>query len=110
MLQLHRLAGLQDLVDLRSNQRGPLDLGAEPLPPAERDLKREMFRLVGDQGLGVMVYSPLAIVWVLSHPVVTVAITGGDTIAHLDNCLGSVGWTPANTVRQKLDAVSTPLW
>ena len=133
-----------------------------------RDLEREMFGLVRDQGLGVMVYSPLAIgllsgiyspggpapsgtlwatagyrerfpgvmegysgevvstvidlakelgrtpaqlaiAWVLSHPEVTVAITGGDTIAHLDDSLGSVGWTLDDSVRQKLDAVSAPV-
>ena len=133
-----------------------------------RDLEREMFGLVRDQGLGVMVYSPLAIgllsgvyspgrpapsgslwatagyrerfrgvmegnsgevvstvigmakelgrtpaqlatAWILSHPEVTVAITGGDTIAHLDDSLGSVGWTLDDSVRQKLDAVSAPV-
>lgn len=133
-----------------------------------RDLEREMFGLVRDQGLGVMVYSPLAIgllsgiytpgrpapsgslwttagyrerfsavmegnsgevvstvidlakelgktpaqlaiAWVLSHSEVTVAITGGDTIAHLDDSLGSVGWTLDDSVRQKLDAVSAPV-
>ena len=130
-----------------------------------RDLEREMFGLVRDQGLGVMVYSPLAIgflsgiyspdrpapsgslwatagyrgrfsaamqgasgevvstvidlarelgktpaqlaiAWVLSHPEVTVAITGGDTIAHLDDSLGSVGWTLDDSVRLKLDTLS----
>ena len=46
---------------------------------------------------------------ILSHPEVTVAITGGDTIAHLDDSLGSVGWTLDDSVRQKLDAVSAPV-
>lgn len=132
-----------------------------------RDLEREMFGLVRDQGLGVMVYSPLAIgllsgiyspgrpapseslwatvayrnrypgvmegasgevistvidlanelgrtpaqlaiAWVLSHPEVTVAITGGDTIDHLDDSLGSVGWTLDDSVRRRLDTVSSP--
>ncbi|MDE2927558.1 MAG: aldo/keto reductase [Acidobacteriota bacterium] len=132
-----------------------------------RDLEREMFGLVRDQGLGVMVYSPLAIgllsgiyspdrpppseslwatagyrerfsavmqgpsgevvstvielakelgrtpaqlaiAWVLSHSEVTVTITGGDTIDHLDDSLGSVGWTLDDSVRQKLDVVSAP--
>ena len=51
----------------------------------------------------------LAIAWILSHPEVTVAITGGDTIAHLDDSLGSVGWALDDSVRQKLDAVSAPV-
>ena len=130
-----------------------------------RDLEREMFGLVRDQGLGIMAYSPLAvgllsglyspdrppssgslwatpghrkrfsaamqgpsgevvstviefakelgrtpaqlaIAWVLSHPEVTVAITGGDTIDHLDDSLGSVGWALDDSVRQKLDSLS----
>ena len=48
----------------------------------------------------------LAIAWVLSHPEVTVAITGGDTIDHLDDSLRSVGWTLDDSVRQKLDTLS----
>jgi 1-deoxyxylulose-5-phosphate synthase len=48
----------------------------------------------------------LALAWVLSHPEVTVAITGGDTIEHLDNNLGAVGWTLDADVRTELDAVS----
>ena len=129
-----------------------------------RDLEREMFGLVRDQGLGVMAYSPLAVgllsgayapnqpppagslwgkheswrftekmqgatgqvvstvmdlaaelgktpaqlalAWVLSHPEVTVAITGGDTVAHLEDNAGAVGWTLDEAVKEKLDAVS----
>ena len=132
----------------------------------DRHLEREMFALVCDQGLGVMVYSPLAIgllsgtygpdqpppdgslwatfgkeryreatrktaakvittvhelarecgktpaqlalAWVLSHPEVTVAITGGDTIAHIEDNVGALGWTLGPDVRETLDAVSAP--
>ena len=35
----------------------------------------------------------VALAWVLSHPEVTVAITGGDTVAHLEDNIGGVGWT-----------------
>lgn len=51
----------------------------------------------------------LAIAWVLSHPEVTVAITGGDTVEHLENNLGAVGWTLDPAVRQELDSVSSTL-
>ena len=125
-----------------------------------------MFALVRDQGLGVMVYSPLAVgllsgiyspdrpapegtlwatrlrdqfpaavqgaasqvistvikfagelgvtpaqlalAWVLSHPEITVAITGGDTIEHLNDNIGAVGWGLDDSVRETLDAVSEP--
>ena len=131
-----------------------------------RQLEGEMFGLVRDQGLGVMVYSPLAVgllsgvyspdrpapegtlwatrlrdqfpsamegaasqvistviklagelgvtpaqlglAWVLSHPEITVAITGGDTIEHLNDNIGAVGWTLDDSVRETLDAVSDP--
>lgn len=131
-----------------------------------RHLEGEMFGLVRDQGLGVMVYSPLAVgllsgiyppdnpapegtlwatrlrdqfpaavqgaasevistvikfagelgvtpaqlalAWVLSHPEITVAITGGDTIEHLNDNIGAVGWTLDASVRETLDAVSEP--
>ncbi|MCZ6680228.1 MAG: aldo/keto reductase [Candidatus Poribacteria bacterium] len=129
-----------------------------------RSLEGEMFGLVPDQGLGVMVYSPLAVgllsgayspdrpapvgslwatrlraefsqamqgaasevistlielaaklgktpaqlalAWVLSHPEITVAITGGDTVDHINDNIGAVGWTLDDSVREKLDAVS----
>jgi 1-deoxyxylulose-5-phosphate synthase len=51
----------------------------------------------------------LALAWVLSHPEVTVAITGGDTVAHLEDNLGGVGWTLDADVRAELDAVSQSL-
>ena len=50
----------------------------------------------------------LAIAWVLSHPEVTLAITGSDTVEHLDDNLGGVGWTLDESVRQELDAISVP--
>ena len=131
-----------------------------------RSLEKEMFGLVRDQGLGVMVYSPLAVgllsgayvptqpppanslwsrmpdwrysekmqgetgqvistvielaaevgktpaqlalAWVLSQPEVTVAITGGDTIAHLEDNVGAAGWTLNPAIKERLDAVSAP--
>jgi aryl-alcohol dehydrogenase-like predicted oxidoreductase len=35
----------------------------------------------------------VALNWVLSHPEVTTAITGADTIERLDENLGAIGWT-----------------
>jgi aryl-alcohol dehydrogenase-like predicted oxidoreductase len=48
----------------------------------------------------------LALAWVLSHPEVTVAITGGDTVAHLEDNAGAVGWTLDEDVRRELNDVS----
>ena len=50
----------------------------------------------------------LALAWVLSHPEITVAITGGDTIEHLNDNIGAVGWGLDDSVRETLDAVSEP--
>lgn len=132
-----------------------------------RSLEREIFGLVREEGLGVMVYSPLgvgllsganlpgafppealwenrnprlehgksiqesangvissvkqlagemgktpaqlALAWVLSHPEITVAIIGCDTMDQVAENVGALGWTLDESVRDKLDAVSAPL-
>ncbi len=51
----------------------------------------------------------LAIAWVLSHPEVSVAISGADTTEQFDDVLGGVGWTLDPAARQRLDEVSAPL-
>ena len=137
-----------------------------PYSLLNRQLEQEMFGLVRHLGLGVMVYSPLAVgllsgthvpgqaapvdtsastrprellaqamqaaadavvttlhelarelgktpaqlalAWVLSQPEVTIAITGGDTIAHMDDNMGALGWDLDAEARAKLDAVSAP--
>lgn len=48
----------------------------------------------------------LAVAWVVSHPEVTVAISGSDTIEQLDDTLGGVGWELDAAVRDELDEVS----
>ncbi len=48
----------------------------------------------------------LAVAWVLSHPEVTVAISGSDTIEQLDDTLGGVGWELDAVFREELDEVS----
>jgi aryl-alcohol dehydrogenase-like predicted oxidoreductase len=49
----------------------------------------------------------LAVAWVLSHPEVTVAISGSDTIEQLDDTLGGVGWELDAEIREELDEVSS---
>ena len=44
--------------------------------------------------------------WVLSHPEVSVAITGGDTAEHMDDNIGAVGWSITDVERGRLDDVS----
>jgi aryl-alcohol dehydrogenase-like predicted oxidoreductase len=48
----------------------------------------------------------VALAWVLDHPEVTVAITGGDTVEHLNDNLGGVGWKLDPELRKRLDEVS----
>mgnify|MGYP005849867519 CR=1 FL=1 len=48
----------------------------------------------------------VALAWVLSHPEVTCAITGGDTVEHLQDNLGALGWELPAEVRKQLDDVS----
>ena len=48
----------------------------------------------------------VALAWVLDHPEVTCAITGGDTIAHLEDNLGALGWQLDPELRRRLDDAS----
>ncbi len=48
----------------------------------------------------------LAVAWVLSHPEVTVAISGSDTVEQLDDTLGGVGWELDTETREELDTFS----
>ncbi|MEX1018781.1 MAG: aldo/keto reductase [Litorilinea sp.] len=50
----------------------------------------------------------VALAWVLAHPEITCAITGGDTIAHLEDNFGALGWSLDAEHRARLDAVSAP--
>ena len=47
-----------------------------------------------------------AINWVLSHPEVTAAITGGDTVAHMEENAGAAGWSITPEDRSRLDEAS----
>ena len=47
-----------------------------------------------------------AINWVLSHPEVSTAITGGDTPEHMDDNIGAIGWSITFEERERLDEVS----
>ena len=51
----------------------------------------------------------VALAWVLSHPEVAVAITGGDTIEHIEDNIGAVGWELPPEARERLDAVSASM-
>ena len=48
-----------------------------------------------------------AINWVLSHPEVTAAVTGGDTAAHMEENAGAVGWSITPEDRARLDEASS---
>ena len=49
----------------------------------------------------------VAVNWVLSHPEITVAISGSDTIEQLDDNLGAVGWELDAEELDRLDTVSS---
>jgi len=51
----------------------------------------------------------VALAWVLSHPEVTIAISGADTIEQLDDNLGAVDWTLPPAARARLDDVSASI-
>ena len=47
-----------------------------------------------------------AINWVLSHPEISAAITGGDTPEHMDDNIGAIGWSITDHERERLDELS----
>jgi aryl-alcohol dehydrogenase-like predicted oxidoreductase len=51
----------------------------------------------------------VALAWVLSHPEISVAITGGDTIEHIEDNIGAVGWELPPEAKDRLDTVSAPM-
>lgn len=91
-------------------------------PPAgtlwgKRDLERYQKLMAGTAGRVIETLfdvakevgktpAQVAIAWVLDHPEVTLAITGGDTIDHLNDNLGGVGWKLDPELRKRLDEAS----
>lgn len=67
---------------------------------------RTLHRLAAELG---KTPAQLAIAWILSHPEVTVAISGADTIEQFNDVLGGIGWSLDPAVRQQLDEVSAAL-
>ena len=51
----------------------------------------------------------VALAWVLSHPEIAVAITGGDTIEQIEDNIGALGWELPPEARERLDAVSASM-
>jgi 1-deoxyxylulose-5-phosphate synthase len=51
----------------------------------------------------------VALAWVLSHPEVSCAISGADTIGQLDDVLGAADWSLPADVRERLDQVSATM-
>jgi len=60
-------------------------------------------KIAADHGKTV---AQTAINWVLSHPEVSLAITGGDTVEHMEENVGAVGWSISAEERERLDRVS----
>ena len=50
----------------------------------------------------------VAVNWVLSHPEITVAISGSDTVEQLDDNLGALGWQLSEEEMATLNEVSEP--
>ena len=81
----------------------PVEQFAAMASEAAQSVMATVIELAGELG---KTPAQLAIAWVLSHPEITLAITGSDTVEHLDDNLGGVGWTLDESVRQQLDAIS----
>ena len=51
--------------------------------------------------------SQVALNWVLTHPEITVAIVGADTIPQLDDNIGAVGWQLSDEEVARLNEVAS---
>ena len=70
------------------------------------DVIRTVAEIAGEIG---KTPAQVALAWVLSHPEISVAMTGGDTIEHLEDNVGAVGWTLDEDARERLDGVSASM-
>ena len=78
-----------------------LDSAMSPKVMATVDSVRELAR---DRGKTMV---QVAMNWVLSHPEITVAISGSDTIDQIDDNLGALGWQLSAEEIETLDQVSS---
>ena len=76
---------------------------ASALPPSAAPLLAALRSIAADRGASV---PQVALAWVLSHPEITVAISGADTIEHLDDNLGALELELTPKERLALDATS----
>ena len=67
------------------------------------DAMATLIRLAGEIGKSP---AQLALAWVLSHPEITIAISGSDTVDQIDDVVGALGWTLDDDVRRQLDESS----
>ena len=51
----------------------------------------------------------VALTWVLSHPEISVVISGADTIEHIAENVGAIGWELDPEARERLDVVSASM-
>ena len=51
----------------------------------------------------------IAVNWVLSHPEITIAISGSDTIDQLDDNLGALGWNLSAEELNLLDTLTSKI-
>jgi aryl-alcohol dehydrogenase-like predicted oxidoreductase len=71
-----------------------------------REAEYELAPIALDQGLGILVWSPLA--WTPGRPAVVSVIIGGRTEAQLRDNLGAADITLSAAQRERLDKVSAP--
>ena len=76
---------------------------ASEMDPTAAAMLEVLREIAAEHGKSV---AQTALNWVLSHPEVSLAITGGDTAEHMEENVGAVGWSITEQQRERLDAVS----
>ena len=77
---------------------------SEALTPQTIDVMDAVRDIAAERGKTM---AQVAVNWVLSHPEITVAISGSDTIEQLDDNLGAVGWELEAGELDRLNTVSS---
>ena len=86
--------------------RVPREEYASALPVEATGVLDTLRQIAQERGKTV---TQVAMNWVLSHPEITVAISGSDTIDRLDDNLGAVGWELTDGEVARLDDASSSL-
>lgn len=79
-----------------------------PYSILDRGIEREILPTCQHYGMGVLVWSPPAMAFAITHPGATAAIIGPRTMEHLEDLLAGVGTTLDDEILDRMDQIVPP--